>query len=127
MRVIDCGGTVAFAARSRDAAQMETRMFESLNWRKPSYRETSLRYAADGLAQAADGLAQATKTPMLFGSLAAMAIIGVIARLGMSRIGSTPSRSTVRAARSRAAEEKAMPAQNGRRRRKRKRKTAAKS
>jgi hypothetical protein len=107
---------------------METRMFESLNWRKPSYRDKSLRYAADGLAQAADGLAQATKTPMLLGSLAAMAILGVVARLGMSRIGSTRSRATVRAARSRAAEEKAMPAaQNGRRRRKRKRKTAAKA
>jgi hypothetical protein len=110
-------------------------MFEALSWRKPPFTEVAIRHAADSLAHA--------KSPIVLGSLAAMALIGMATRIGMNRAwfdrawinrtwsalngyGFRQPRATMTAARARASSnEKTMPAsQSGRRRRKRKRKAA---
>jgi hypothetical protein len=104
-------------------------MFEALGWRKPPLRTEVVHYAADGLAHAG-------RNPIVLGSLAAMALLGAIARIGLNRAWFSRtwnalngrklarSRATVVAARARASSEKAMPV-NGRRRKRRKRKAAS--
>jgi hypothetical protein len=104
-------------------------MFEALGWRRPPFRtEAAIHYAADGLAHA-------RRNPIVLGSLAAVALLGAFARVGLNRAWFqrtwdalrrrklVRSRATVIPARVRASVEKAMPA-NGRRRRRRKRKAA---
>jgi hypothetical protein len=94
-------------------------MFEALRWRKAQLdAETAMQHAAHSLAQAG-------KAPLLLGSLAAMAVLGVITRMGLN--GRVRGRkATVIPARFRAAVEDAVTSapRNGRRRRKRKMKAA---
>ena len=111
-------------------------MFEALSWRKPPFTEVAIRHATDSLAHA--------KNPIVLGSLAAVALLGMATRIGINRAwfdrawfnrtwsalnghGFRKPRATMTAARTRASSnEKAMPAsQNGRRRRKRKKKASA--
>ena len=107
-------------------------MFEALNWRKaPARTDVVLRNAADGIAQAG-------KNPIVLGSLAAMALLGVASRMQLSRnwfngawsaLNRNPfkrSRATVMASRSRSNDSNSMStSHNGRRGRKRKRKAAS--
>ena len=105
-------------------------MFEALSWRKQPRTEV-VHYAADSLAHAG-------RNPIVLGSLVAMALFGIAARIGwFDRLwfnrtlsGLNPSmfgrpRATVMPARARANAEKAMPANGRRRRRRRKRKVAS--
>jgi hypothetical protein len=108
-------------------------MFEALSWRKPPFTEVAVKHAADSLAHA--------KHPIVLGSLAAVALLGMAARVGMSRswfnhgwfnrqwsalngAAFGRSRSTVIAARARTNNGRAMPAtRNGRRGRRKKKST----
>ena len=91
-------------------------MFEALRWRN----ETAMRHAVNSLAQAG-------KTPLVWGSLAAMAIVGVLTTMGLNHNGRGRSKMTVIPARFRAAIGDAITStpRNGRRRRRRKMRTAA--
>jgi hypothetical protein len=97
-------------------------MFEALRWRKAHSD------AEAALEQLAHSLAQAGRAPIVIGSLAAVAILGMAARMGYANRIRTRGRTKVIPARAREARENAMPApRNGRRRRKRKTKAAAKT
>jgi len=95
-------------------------MFETLRWRSTlSDTETAMRHAADSLARAG-------KMPLAIGSLAAVALLGMVTTMGINRAVNGRSRAKVVPARIRAALENARPApRNGRRRRTRKTKAAA--
>ena len=95
-------------------------MFEALRWRKTQFdTEAAMRNVADSLAHAG-------KAPLMLGSLAAVALLGLFTRMGLGRNWGGRSRATVIPARVRTAVENAMPAaRNGRRRKKRKMKAAA--
>jgi hypothetical protein len=95
---------------------MEKIMFEALRWRN----ETAMRHAIDSLAQAG-------KTPLVLGSLAAVAVVGVLTTMGINHKGHGRSKMTVLPARFRAAIGDAITSapRNARRRRKRKMKAAA--
>ena len=93
-------------------------MFEGLRWHKPSFdAEAAMRHAADSLAQAG-------KAPLVVGSLAAVALLGMLTRMGLSRRGRGRSKATVIAARVRDNGNTMHGARNGRRRKKRKTKAA---
>ena len=91
-------------------------MFEALRWRN----ETAVRHAVNSLAQAG-------KTPLVIGSLAAMAVVGVLTTMGLNHKGRGRSKVTVIPARFRSAIENAVSStpHTGRRRRRRKMKAAA--
>jgi hypothetical protein len=95
-------------------------MFEALRWRKAqSDAEAAVQHAVQSLAQAG-------KAPIVIGSLAAMALLGMVTGMGLNRQGRGRSRAKTVPARVRAAMENAMPGtSNGRRRRKRKTKAAS--
>jgi hypothetical protein len=95
-------------------------MFEALRWRKAQLD------AEIALQKAAHGIAQAGKAPLVLGSLAAMAVLGMLTRMGLNGKG-RGRRATVIPARFRASVENAVSSapRNGRRRRKRKMKAAA--
>lgn len=95
-------------------------MFEALRWRKAQIdTEAAMQHAAHSIAQAG-------RAPLVIGSIAAMAVLGMLTRMGLNHRGRGRSRATVIPARFRAAVEDAMPARrNGRRRKKRKMKAAA--
>lgn len=90
-------------------------MFEAFGWHKT----TAIQHAAHSLAQAG-------KAPLVIGSIAAMAVLGMLTRLGFNHRGSLARRATVIPARVRSAFENTMSSapRNGRRRRKRKMKAA---
>jgi len=94
-------------------------MFEALRWRKAqSDAEAAMQHAVHSLAQAG-------RAPIVIGSLAAMALLGMVTGMGLHRQGRGRSRAKSLPARVRAAAENAMPATgNGRRRGKRKTKAA---
>ena len=91
-------------------------MFEALRWRN----ESAMRHAVNSLAQAG-------KTPLVIGSIAAMAVVGVLTTMGLNHTGRGRSKATVIPARFRSAIENAVSSapRNGRRRRRRKMKAAA--
>jgi len=91
-------------------------MFEALRWRN----ETAMRHAVNSLAQAG-------KTPLVIGSLAAIAVVGVLTTIGLNDKGRGRSKATVIPARFRSAIESAVSSapRNGRRRGRRKMKAAA--
>lgn len=96
-------------------------MFEALRWRKAQIdAEIAMQHAAHSLAQAG-------KAPLLLGSLAAMAVLGMVTRMRLNHKGRGRSKATVIPARFRAAVEDAVSSapRNGRRRKKRKTKAAA--
>jgi hypothetical protein len=95
---------------------MEKTMFEALRWRN----ESAMRHAVHSLAQAG-------KTPLVIGSIAAMAVVGVLATMGLNHKGRGRSKATVIPARFRSAIENAVSSapSNGRRRKRRKMKAAA--
>lgn len=95
-------------------------MFEALRWRKAQHdAEAAMQHAVQSLAQAG-------KAPIVIGSLAAMALLGMVTGMGLHRQGRGRSRTKTVPARVRAAMENAMPSTgNGKRRRKRKTKAAA--
>jgi hypothetical protein len=86
-------------------------MFEAYRWHKP----TAMQHAAHSLAQAG-------KAPLVIGSIAAMAILGMLTRMGINHKGGRGRRAKVIPARFRSAVEDAVSSvpRNGRRRRKRK-------
>ena len=95
-------------------------MFEALRWRKsPFDTQTAMQHAAHSLAQAG-------KAPLVIGSIAAMAVLGMLTRMGFNHRG-RGRKATVIPARFRAAMGDTVSAapRNGRRRRKRKMKAAA--
>lgn len=95
-------------------------MFEALRWRKAQLdAEIAMQHAAHSIAQAG-------KAPLLLGSLAAMAVLGMVTRMRMNHKG-RGRKATVIPARFRAAVEDAVSSapRNGRRRKKRKTKAAA--
>jgi hypothetical protein len=94
---------------------MEKTMFEALHWHKP----TAMQHAAHSLAQAG-------KAPLVLGSIAAMAILGMLTRMGLNHKG-RGRRAKVIPARFRSAVADAVSSapRNGRRRRKRKMKAKA--
>jgi hypothetical protein len=123
-------------------------MFEALRWRKARFDpDAAIQNAANSIAQAgkalrwrnaqfntdaamqraARGVAQAGKAPLLIGSLAAMAILGMVTRMRLNHRGRGRSKATVIPARFRAAVEDAVSSapRNGRRRKRRKTKAAA--
>ena len=95
-------------------------MFEALRWRKAhSDAEAALQHVAHSLAQAG-------RAPVVIGSIAAVALLGMAASMGLSNRVRGRSRAKVIAARVREGAENSMPApRNGKRRRTRKRKTKA--
>lgn len=88
-------------------------MFEALRWRN----ESAMRHAVNSLAQAG-------KTPLVIGSIAAMAVVGVLTTMGLNHKG---RKATVIPARVRSAIENAVSSapRSGRRRGRRKMKAAA--
>lgn len=90
-------------------------MFEAFRWHK-----TPMQHAAHSFAQAG-------KAPLVIGSLAAMAILGMLTRMGLNHRGGRSRRATVIPARFRSSIKDAVSSapRNGRRRRKRKMKAAA--
>lgn len=95
-------------------------MFEALRWRKAQLD------AEIAMQNAAHTLAQAGKAPLLLGSLAAMALLGMVTRMRLNHNG-RGRKATVIPARFRAAVGDAVSSapRNGRKRRKRKMKAAA--
>jgi hypothetical protein len=95
-------------------------MFESSRWRKTQHdAETAMQHAVQSLAQAG-------KAPIVIGSIAAMALLGMVTGIGLNHQRNGRSRGKVLAARVRKAAEDSKPAsRNGRRGRKRKMKAAA--
>lgn len=95
-------------------------MFEALRWRKAQQdAEAAMQHAVHSLAQAG-------KAPLVIGSLAAMALLGMVTGMGLNHKGNGRSRTKVLSARVRKAADSAMPApRNGRRGKKRKMKAAA--
>ena len=91
-------------------------MFEAYRW----HRTTPMQHAAHSLAQAG-------KAPLVIGSIAAMAILGMLTRMGFNHKGTRARRATVIPARFRAAVGDAVSSapRNGRRRRRRKMKAKA--
>lgn len=91
-------------------------MFEAFRWHKT----TPMQHAAHSLAQAG-------KAPLVIGSIAAMAVLGMLTRMGLNHRGGRSRRATVIPARFRSAVENAVSSapRNGRRRRKRKLKAKA--
>ncbi len=91
-------------------------MFEAFQWHKP----TAMQHAAHSLAQAG-------KAPLVIGSIAAMAVLGMLTRMGLNHRGGRGRRATVIPARFRSAVEDAVSSapRNGRRRRKRRMKKAS--
>lgn len=84
-------------------------MFEALRWRKAQHdAEAAIEHAVQSLAQAGKG-------PIVIGSLAAMAILGMMTGMGLHRKSRGRARAKVMSERVR----------NGRRRSKRKVKAAA--
>ncbi len=92
-------------------------MFEALRWRKAQHdAEAAIEHAVQSLAQAGKG-------PIVIGSLAAMAILGMMTGIGLNRRGRGRK---VLSARVKNGTKDAMSApRNGRRRSKRKAKAAA--
>ena len=90
-------------------------MLEAFHWHKP----TAMQHAAHSLAQAG-------KAPLVIGSIAAMAILGMLTRMGINH-GGGRGRAKVIPARFRSAAQDAVSSapRNGRRRRKRKMKMKA--
>jgi hypothetical protein len=95
-------------------------MFEALRWRNAQHNaEAAIQHAARSLAQAG-------KAPIVIGSLAAMALLGMVTGMGLNHKGRGRPRAKIMPARVRNAAEDAMSApRNGRRRRKRKAKSPA--
>jgi hypothetical protein len=93
-------------------------MFEALRWHKAPFEVRAMHTA--------QSLAQAGKAPLVIGSIAAMAVLGMLTRMGMNHKG-RGRKATVLPARFRAAVENAVSSapRNGRRRKKRKMKAAA--
>ncbi len=92
-------------------------MFEAFRWHKP----TAMQHAAHSFAQAG-------KAPLVIGSIAAMAVLGMLTRMGLNHKGVRNRRATVIPARFRSAVGDAVSSapRNGRRRkRKMKMKAAA--
>jgi hypothetical protein len=91
-------------------------MFEAFRWHKP----TPMQHAAHSLAQAG-------KAPLVLGSIVAMAVVGMLTRMGFNHGGGRGRRATVIPARFRSTIENSMSSapRNGRRRRKRKMKMKA--
>ena len=90
-------------------------MFEALRWRN----ETAMRHAMNSLAQAG-------KAPLVLGSLAAVAVVGVLTTMGLNHNGRGRSKINAIPARVRAAIGNTITSapRNGRRRRRRKMKAA---
>lgn len=88
-------------------------MFEALRWHRSPYEN------------AVQSIAQAGRAPLVIGSIAAMAVLGMLTRMGLNHRG-RGRKATVIPARFRAAVEDAVTSapRNGRRRRKRKMKAA---
>ena len=83
-------------------------MFEALGWHKAQHdAEAALHHAVQSLAQAG-------KTPIVIGSIAAMALLGMVTGMGLHKSGRGRPRAKVMAA-----------SRNGTRRPKRKTKTPA--
>ena len=97
-------------------------MFEAYRWHNKSYFD-----AGTAMQNAAHSLAQAGKAPLVIGSIAAMAILGMITRMRLNHKGGGSRRAKVIPARFRSAVEDAVSSapRNGRRRRKRKMKMKA--
>ena len=97
-------------------------MFEAFRWHNKSYFD-----AGTAMQNAAYSLAQAGKAPLVIGSIAAMAILGMLTRMGLNHKGGRGRRATVIPARFRSSIADAVSStpRNGRRRRKRKTKAAA--
>jgi hypothetical protein len=95
-------------------------MFEALRWHKAQHdAEAAIQHAVQSLAQAG-------KAPIVIGSLAAMALLGMVTGMGLNHKGRGRARKNALSARLRHAAEDAMSGpRNGRRRRKQKAKTAA--
>ena len=95
-------------------------MFEALRWRKAQHdAEAAIQHAVQSMAQAG-------RAPMVIGSLAAMALLGMVTGMGINHRGRNLARAKVVSARVRKAAEDAVSApRNGRRRIKRKAKIAA--
>ena len=91
-------------------------MFEAYRWHNKSHFD-----AGTAMQNAAHSLAQAGKAPLVIGSIAAMAILGVLTRLRLNHKGGS-RRAKVIPARFRSAVEDAVSSapRNGPRRRKRK-------
>ena len=85
-------------------------MFEALRWRKTQHD------AEAALQRAVHSLVQVGKTPLVIGSIAAMAVIGMVTGMGLNHKARGRSRAKVVAARNGA---------NGTRRKTRKMKAAA--
>jgi hypothetical protein len=79
------------------------------------------------MQHAAHSFAQAGKAPLVIGSIAAMAVLGMLTRMGLNHKGGRNRRATVIPARFRSAVEDAVSSapRNGRRGRKRKMKAKA--
>ena len=94
-------------------------MFEAIRWRKAQQdAEAAMQHAVHSLAQAG-------KAPIVIGSLAAMALLGMVTGIGLHK-GNGRARAKVLPARVRKAVESTMPSpRNGRRGKKRKMKSAA--
>jgi hypothetical protein len=93
-----------------------------------AFRSHRTRFdAGTAMQNAAHSLAQAGKAPLVIGSIAAMAVLGLLTRMGFNHKGGRSRRATVIPARFRSAVEDAVSSapRNGRRRRKRKMKTKA--
>jgi hypothetical protein len=97
-------------------------MFEAFRWHNKSYFDPGT-----AMQSAADSLAQAGKAPLVIGSIAAMAVLGLLTRMRLNHKGGRSRRATVIPARFRASVEDAVSSapRNGRRRRKRKMKAKA--
>ena len=96
-------------------------MFEAYRWHNKSHFD-----AGTAMQNAAHSLAQAGKAPLVIGSIAAMAILGMLTRMRLNHKGGG-RRAKVIPARFRSAVEDAVSSapRNGRRRRKRKMKMKA--
>jgi len=94
-------------------------MFEGLRWHKAQHdAEAAIQHAVQSLAQVG-------KAPLVIGSLAAIALLGMVTGMGLNHRGHGRSRAKVLSARVRNGAEDVMSGpRNGRRRRKRKTKAA---
>jgi len=92
-----------------------------------AFRSHKSRFDAETAMQnAAHSLAQAGKAPLVIGSIAAMAVLGLLTRMGFNHKGGRSRRATVIPARFRSAVGDAVSsAPRGKRRRKRKMKAKA--
>jgi len=98
-------------------------MFEAYRWHNKSHFD-----AGTAMQNAAHSLAQAGKAPLVIGSIAAMAVLGILTRMGLNHRGGRGRKAKVIPARFRSAVEDAVSSapRNGRRRkRKMKMKSAA--